>query len=159
VKTLICSVIVVALTTAATLADSTAWAATRHASADHASADLGIAAYARTFPGHYRYAYGGNSPGTGFDCSGLAQYVYHRFHKRIPRTSQRQFRFFRRETRREARPGDLVFFHVTSSRTSSVYHVGIYEGHHAIVAAADAQDGIVYERIWSSDVTYGTITH
>lgn len=153
-KTLICSVIVAAFATAATLADSAAWAGTRHASANHR-----IAAYARTFPGHYRYAYGGNSPGTGFDCSGLAQYVYRHFHKRIPRTSQRQFRFFRRETRRQARPGDLVFFHVTSSRTSSVYHVGIYEGHHTIVAAADPEDGLVYERIWSPDVTYGTVTH
>jgi hypothetical protein len=40
-----------------------------------------------------------------------------------------------------------------------VYHVGIYEGSSHMVSAADASQGIVWQTIWSSDVTFGTITH
>lgn len=114
-----------------------------------------IAAYARTFPGRYPYIYGGSSPATGFDCSGLAQYVYRHFGRTIPRTSREQYRYFRAESRSSAEPGDLVFFF----GDGTVYHVGIYEGGHAMVAAADEAEGIRYQRIYSSDVAFGTLTH
>jgi hypothetical protein len=40
-----------------------------------------------------------------------------------------------------------------------VFHVGVYEGSTMMVAAATPQDGIRYQSIWSSNVSYGTITH
>ena len=52
-------------------------------------------------------------------------------------------------------PGDLVFFH---DAFGYVYHVGVYEGRGNLVAAADPDDGIVLETIWSSAVTFGTLT-
>jgi cell wall-associated NlpC family hydrolase len=117
------------------------------------------ATYIQTFIGHARYVYGGSSPRTGFDCSGLTQYVYGHYGKSISRTADDQFLQFRRESRSRAWGGDLVFFHENSSPNSYVYHVGIYEGSNDMVSAADPSEGIVWQPIWSSDVTFGTITH
>jgi cell wall-associated NlpC family hydrolase len=113
-----------------------------------------IAAYAKTFVGRYPYKWGGDSPKTGFDCSGLTWYIYGQYGMAIPRTAQAQYQAFRKV--RTAWRGDLVFFH---DRSGYVYHVGIYEGNGTLVAAADPQDGIMYETIWTSMVTFGTMTH
>jgi cell wall-associated NlpC family hydrolase len=118
-----------------------------------------VAADAKAFVGRVPYAYGGSSPSTGFDCSGLAQYVYRHNGKWIPRTADAQFRHFRRESRRAAWGGDLVFFHVNSNPNSYVYHVGVYEGGNNMVAATHPGSGIRWQAIWSSDVTFGTISH
>ncbi len=117
------------------------------------------ATYVKTFIGAVPYDYGGTSPSTGFDCSGLTEYVYGHLGKSIPRTADEQFQYFRRESKGAAWGGDLVFFHETSDPNSYVYHVAIYEGGNRIVAAADPGEGITAEPIYSSDVTFGTITH
>ena len=116
-------------------------------------------AYAESFIGRVPYLYGGSSPGTGFDCSGLTQYVYGYYGKSIPRTADGQFRYFRRESRSQAWGGDLVFFHDNSSPSSYVYHVGVYEGGGHMVSAVSTGSGIRWQTVWSSDVTFGTITH
>jgi cell wall-associated NlpC family hydrolase len=115
--------------------------------------------YAETFIGRVPYRYGGSSPGSGFDCSGLTQYVYRHYGKSIPRTADAQFRYFRRESRSRAWGGDLVFFHDTSNPNSYAYHVGIYEGGGRMVSAVGAGSGIRQQTVWSSDVTFGTISH
>jgi cell wall-associated NlpC family hydrolase len=129
------------------------------ASAHTESFNQKAASYARTFIGRVPYAYGGSSPSTGFDCSGLTQYVYHHFGKSIPRTAEEQFLRFRRESKRAAWGGDLVFFHVDSDPNSYVYHVAIYEGGNHIASATGPAQGIAWQTIWSSDVTFGTISH
>src|SRR6202046_104892 len=83
------------------------------------------ATYVKTFIGAVPYEYGGTSPSTGFDCSGLTEYVYGHLGKSIPRTAQQQFERFRSESRSRAWGGDLVFFHENSSPSSPVYHVAI----------------------------------
>ncbi len=117
------------------------------------------ASYVETFMGTVPYVYGGSSPSTGFDCSGLTQYVYGHYGKSIPRTAEEQFLRFRRESRRAAWGGDLVFFHEDSDPNSYVYHVAIYEGGNHIVSAIDPAQGIAWQTIWSPYVTFGTITH
>jgi cell wall-associated NlpC family hydrolase len=117
------------------------------------------AAYVETLVGQVPYSYGGTSPSSGFDCSGLAQYIYRHFGKSIPRTAEAQFLRFRPESKRKAWGGDLVFFHVDSDPDSYVYHVAIYEGHNRIVSATDPSEGIAWQTVWDSDVTFGTITH
>jgi len=129
------------------------------ASAQTESFNQESAVYVETFVGSVPYLYGGSSPSTGFDCSGLAQYVYQHYGKSIPRTAEEQFQAFRSESRSAAWGGDLVFFHETSDANSYVYHVAIYEGHNHIVSAVDPAQGIAWQTIWSSDVTFGTITH
>jgi cell wall-associated NlpC family hydrolase len=129
------------------------------ASAHTLSFNQKAASYVETFIGRVPYTYGGTSPRSGFDCSGLAQYVYGHYGKSIPRTAEAQFLRFRRESKHAAWGGDLVFFHVDSDPNSYVYHVAIYEGDNHIVSATDPAQGIAWQRIWSSDVTFGTITH
>lgn len=115
-----------------------------------------IAGYAKTFVGKYPYVDGGSSPSTGFDCSGLTSYIYGHYGRAIPRTAAGQFSAFHQISLSSALPGDLVFFHDSSGY---VFHVGVYEGGNMMVAAATPQDGIRYQSVWSSAVTYGTITH
>jgi cell wall-associated NlpC family hydrolase len=79
------------------------------------------ASYVEQFIGTVPYTYGGSSPETGFDCSGLTQYVYDHFGKRIPRTAEAQFEYFHRESKSHAWGGDLVFFHENSDPDSYVY--------------------------------------
>ena len=115
--------------------------------------------YVETFIGQVPYRYGGSSPGSGFDCSGLTQYVYRHYGNSIPRTADAQFRYFRRENRSRAWGGDLVFFHDNPNPNSYVYHVGVYEGGGLMVSAVGAGSGIRLQAISSSAVTFGTITH
>jgi cell wall-associated NlpC family hydrolase len=106
------------------------------------------------------YLYGGTSP-AGFDCSGLAQYVYRHYGKRIQRTAEEQFLEFRRISKKRAWGGDLVFFHVDSDPNSYVYHVGVYEGGDDMVAATTTGSDVQWQNFsWAGDtVTFGTITH
>ena len=123
------------------------------------SFDTKAATYAKRFIG-VPYVYGGTSP-AGFDCSGLTQYVYRHFGKRINRTAEDQFLQFRRISKARAWGGDLVFFHVSSDPSSYVYHVGIYEGGNSMVAATTYGSGVEWQSFtWAGNtVTFGTITH
>ena len=129
------------------------------ASAQTESFNQKTSGYVETFIGKVPYVYGGSSPRSGFDCSGLTQYVYGHYGKSIPRTADDQFRHFHRESKSAAWGGDLVFFHETSDPNSYVYHVAIYEGGNKVVAATTPAGGIKAESIYSADVTFGTITH
>lgn len=118
-----------------------------------------VATYVKRLEG-VRYLYGGTSP-SGFDCSGLTQYVYRHFGKHIARTAEQQFLEFRRISKARAWGGDLVFFHVSSDPNSYVYHVGIYEGGNGMVAATHTGSDVQWQSFaWAGDtVTFGTITH
>lgn len=113
---------------------------------------MAILGMAKSFAGRVRYRWGGTSPRTGFDCSGMTQYVYARQGIRLPRTAAAQRAATRRISRGAARPGDLIFFH----RGRSTYHVGIYAGGSMMVDAGNPRSGIRHQRIWSSKVSFGT---
>ena len=79
------------------------------------------------------YRYGGNTPDTGFDCSGLVNYVFRdMLDLRLPRTSRELavIQGPRIATNRLA-PADLVFF----GSGGTVSHVGIYVGEGRFVHA------------------------
>jgi cell wall-associated NlpC family hydrolase len=71
------------------------------------------------------YAYGGRSP-RGFDCSGLALYVYKQHGVKLPPTSRTQAKAGSPVSKKELLPGDLVFFR--TGAWGGVGHVGIYIG-------------------------------
>jgi putative modified peptide len=73
------------------------------------------------------YQWGGSSPSTGFDCSGLMQWAYAKAGIVIPRTSEQQILASNGKPvdRGHLRPGDLVFFRDTGG---DVHHVGISLG-------------------------------
>lgn len=68
------------------------------------------------------YRYGGSSPSTGFDCSGLMMWSWAQVGVSLPRTSRGQFAGTQRIPMSQIQPGDLVFY------GSPVYHVGMYVG-------------------------------
>lgn len=117
------------------------------------------ATYVRNLEG-VAYRYGGRSQ-SGFDCSGLTQYVYRHLGRNIARTAEGQFRQFRPISKSRAWGGDLVFFHTSSNPSSYVYHVAIYEGGRSMVAASSGAGHVIRESFaWAGNtVTFGTITH
>ena len=75
------------------------------------------------------YRWGGTSPRTGFDCSGLVYYAYKDLVKfRIPRTANEMYhlRDAASVDRGELQSGDLVFFRTRGRGTAD--HVGVYVG-------------------------------
>ena len=79
------------------------------------------------------YRWGGNTPESGFDCSGLVNYVFRDMAElRLPRTSRElaSMQGPKIEPRRLA-AADLVFF----GNSGTVTHVGIYVGEGRFVHA------------------------
>ena len=76
------------------------------------------------------YQWGGESPATGFDCSGLVQHTFKRLGVHLPRVSRDQAKAGQPiASLAEARPGDLVAF------GEPVDHIGIYAGGGKMVVA------------------------
>lgn len=86
----------------------------------------------------WKYVWGGASPATSFDCSGLVQYCYGVCGIALPRTAQEQFDATTHLTLGEAQPGDLVFFTKTNPNSPNyITHVGIYAGDGKMYHAGD----------------------
>jgi cell wall-associated NlpC family hydrolase len=84
------------------------------------------------------YRWGGNTPSTGFDCSGLVDYVYRTSAGiDLPRTSHQMSRMDAPKITRisELDSGDLLFFR-TEGR--SISHVAIYVGKGRFVHAPNS---------------------
>jgi cell wall-associated NlpC family hydrolase len=79
-----------------------------------------------------RYQYGGASPLTGFDCSGLVQFSYREAGLSVPRTTEELHRASRPVPRTDLQAGDLIFFDHQGLRNS---HVGVYAGDGTFVHA------------------------
>ena len=86
------------------------------------------------------YHFGGADQ-AGFDCSGLAVYVYERAGIEIPRTAAAQQRAALPVPLAQLAPGDLVFFHIRSRR---VDHVGVYAGDGRFIHAPRAGGAVTY---------------
>jgi cell wall-associated NlpC family hydrolase len=66
-----------------------------------------------------RYRSGGSDP-SGFDCSGLVQYVFAQHGIAMPRDVRRQYQVGYEIDTQEVRPGDLLFFKTASDGASHV---------------------------------------
>lgn len=76
------------------------------------------------------YVWGGSSPSTGFDCSGLVQWAYGQAGIQLPRVADQQEQIGTQvSSLAQAQPGDLVFY------GNPAYHVGIYLGNGYMVDA------------------------
>jgi cell wall-associated NlpC family hydrolase len=93
------------------------------------------------------YRWGGDSPSTGFDCSGLVRFVYARFGVHLPHSSYADFALGTRVARGSLRPGDLVFF-------NGVGHVGMYIGGGRFIQAPHSGTDVQVTRLsepWYSE--------
>ena len=81
------------------------------------------------------YKFGGTSPESGFDCSGLVQYIYRDISTvTLPRTAAEMANLAGRDvTTRELAVGDLLFFRL--GKSSRINHVGVYIGEDRFVHA------------------------
>ncbi|MGN5996934.1 lysozyme family protein [Enterococcus faecalis] len=73
----------------------------------------------------YPYVFGGASPETSFDCSGLTLWCFGKAGITLPRIAQAQYDATQHIPLTEAKAGDLVFFHSTYDTSDYVTHVGI----------------------------------
>ena len=97
-----------------------------------------------------RYAPGGDSPKTGFDCSGLVTYAYARVvRETLPRTTGALSRTGMHVDARDLQPGDLVFY---NTQLQPFSHVGIYLGDarfiHAPSSGGEVRIEDMRQRYW-----------
>ncbi|MCC6201427.1 MAG: C40 family peptidase [Gammaproteobacteria bacterium] len=100
---------------------------------------LGVLAYAVSLRGA-PYRAGGESPDTGFDCSGFVRHVYARLGVDLPRNTAALATALGTVDFAEREAGDLVFFNTTGTPYS---HVGIYLGDDRFVHAPSTRTGKV----------------
>jgi cell wall-associated NlpC family hydrolase len=97
------------------------------------------------------YQWGGDSPNTGFDCSGFVQYVLARHQIALPRTSAEQFLVGTEVDLDHVRAGDLVFFSTVAPGAS---HVGLAISHEEFIHAPAASGVVRVDRVrapyWSA---------
>ena len=79
------------------------------------------------------YVWGGASPSTGFDCSGLVMYVYAQLGITLPHFAAAQYGMGVAVPRNQLEPGDLVFF-------DNLNHVGISLGGNLFIDAPHTGD-------------------
>ncbi len=104
------------------------------------------------------YRWGGNTPASGFDCSGLVDYIYRTAAGiRLPRTSHAMSVMDGRKIRRmtQLASGDLVFFDISGA----ISHVGVYVGKGRFVHAPNSGGTVRLDDIdgpyWRSHFAYG----
>ena len=91
------------------------------------------------------YRYGGNSPDTGFDCSGFVRHVFHQsLSIDLPRSTREINRFGEPVATKQLQPGDLVFYNTLRHAFS---HVGIYLGDNRFVHSPSSGGSIRVENM------------
>ncbi len=73
------------------------------------------------------YVWGGETPGLGFDCSGLVQWAWAKAGYSIPRTTEVQWATLPHIPLSQLRPGDLLFYYNLDG-DNLVDHVTMYTG-------------------------------
>jgi len=91
------------------------------------------------------YVYGGGGP-SGFDCSGLVQYVFRKFGVNLTHYTVTQAQVGKPVSRGELRPGDVIFFGENGG-TGFLYHVGIYVGNNSFIHAPHTGDVVKISRL------------
>jgi len=80
-----------------------------------------------------RYRWAGESPATGFDCSGFTKHVFGRFGVSLPHSAAAQSGCGIPVARDELAPGDLLLFHTYGS---GIDHAAIYCGEGRFIHAS-----------------------
>ncbi|HUI05353.1 MAG TPA: NlpC/P60 family protein [Acidimicrobiales bacterium] len=92
------------------------------------------------------YRWGGESPGSGFDCSGLTQWSWAQAGVSLPRTAAAQYGAIPHVSLSALEPGDLVFW----SAGGGISHVGMYVGGGDVINAPTTGEVVRIQPIWNS---------
>jgi cell wall-associated NlpC family hydrolase len=93
------------------------------------------------------YRWGGESPASGFDCSGLVRWAYGRVGIDLPHNSYALYGQGRRVPEVGMEPGDILFF-------EGLGHVGLYLGRGKMVHAPQTGRNVEVVRLGSTN--YGS---
>jgi cell wall-associated NlpC family hydrolase len=93
------------------------------------------------------YRWGGESPDTGFDCSGLVRWAYLRVGVDLPHNSYALYGQGKRVPESRMAPGDILFF-------EGLGHVGLYLGRGRMVHAPETGRNVEVVRLAGSN--YGS---
>lgn len=91
----------------------------------------------------YRYRSGGNSPATGFDCSGFVQYILGQSGISVSRSSWSQAYDGYHVDYANAQPGDILIW----GHGSHVTHTAIYLGGGQMMHATNPSQGVVESNV------------
>jgi cell wall-associated NlpC family hydrolase len=103
------------------------------------------------------YVWGGESPGMGFDCSGLTQWSWGQAGIGIPRTADSQYEATSSVSLSTLEPGDLLFYYNLDT-DHTVDHVVMYVGSgpygsQTIIQAPETGEDVSYAPLY----TFGLI--
>jgi cell wall-associated NlpC family hydrolase len=90
------------------------------------------------------YHFGGASPTSGFDCSGLVHYSYRQVGLTLPHNTEKQRMAGKHIQKADLRRGDLIFFDQEGKKNS---HVGIYLGGGRFVHAPSSGKQVRSDRL------------
>jgi cell wall-associated NlpC family hydrolase len=99
------------------------------------------------------YIWGGETPGVGFDCSGLVQWAWGKAGIAIPRTTETEYPAMKRVLLTQLQPGDLLFYYNLDD-DHQVDHVVMYVGSGpygttTVIAAAHTGTNVSYEPLFT----------
>ena len=98
------------------------------------------------------YRFGGSNRNTGFDCSGMVQFVYREvLNVSLPRTAHDMAAAGKVISKNQLQVGDLVFFNTNGKKFS---HVGLYIGENRFIHAPSRKSSIKINYL--SDKFYAT---
>ena len=101
-----------------------------------------VIAYAVSKVPNGQYVTGGAGP-KNFDCSGLVLAAYRQIGVSLPHSSRAMFKYGRSVSRKDLKPGDLIFWY------SPISHVGMYIGNGKIVHARNPRNDLVIQSLSS----------
>src|SRR5262245_10526987 len=90
------------------------------------------------------YRWGGESPGSGFDCSGLVRWAYLRVGVELPHNSYALYGQGKKVSESRMAPGDILFF-------EGLGHVGMYIGRDRMVHAPESGRNVEVVRLSGSN--------
>lgn len=108
--------------------------------------------YAKKFLG-VNYVWGGTSP-SGFDCSGLVQYVTKKFGLNLPRISYQQANSGQREAVNKLQAGDLVAWD-ENNRNVGADHIAFYIGNGYILEAPHTGAQVRIRKLGKNEGAWG----
>lgn len=118
---------------------------------DHATASSELMLQSMSLIGT-PYRFGGSNRSTGFDCSGMVQFVYKTaINVNLPRTARDMAAAGKAINKNQLKVGDLVFFNTNGKKFS---HVGLYIGENRFIHAPSSKSSIKINYL--SDKYYAT---